>query len=277
MDQLLPQVSLVLVYTRILSIGRPFTLHVYANSYEHLKSTIYRFEKNALVAPPPPATYSDDPNADLESARLLSSNTASSYDASTPSANEKVFIQLLDKELRKIVEFYEIKERELLSDLEVLRSDIERIEEEDEAHHSGVGGNQSVDSDEEDQEETVRGAIESVLSNPTSYEEAARAGRKVRGIKQHRRRASSNISGTSEDDQNRLSRSVPQSPMKARRPSLGRSQSRMTRNSKGGLSAHYDEDDIDGLGIWGKHTDWAIDTKIMYKRRVTAVFTVRCI
>ena len=38
-------------------------------------------------------------------------------------------------------------------------------------------------------------------------------------------------------------------------------------------SGHYEEE-VEGVGIWGSNSDWAIDTKIMYKRRVTAVFTV---
>lgn len=220
--------------------------------------------------------------------------------------------------MRKIVEFYVAKEKELLSDLVVLKADIERIEDEEEAHYSGAngGGMQSADSDEEredyDEEEeeegdeddierkaahrSARGAIESALSNPAKYGEAARAERKVRNSssfrQQRRRRASSDVSALSgsallhESDEDRQlvqapSRSIPASPLKTRRTSSmnaggasNRPQSRMMRASRTGLTSRYEDDDLDGAGgIWGSNSDWAIDMKIMYKRRVTAVFT----
>ena len=38
--------------------------------------------------------------------------------------------------------------------------------------------------------------------------------------------------------------------------------------------APMQDDEDDGEGLWGDRSDWAIDTKIMFKRRLAAVFMV---
>lgn len=275
-------------------------------SYESLKSAIYRFEKANLVAGPPTA-YSDHP-VDLESATT---------EIHLPSTNEKTFVRLLDKELRRITDFYVEKERELLADLEMLRADIERIEEED-AHFSTGGQSGDSDEDEDDDESLdgsvngvakrksriVRGALETVFATPANYEAATRAGRKAKTREPSNSRSNGDggsISDSKRAQRNRSrgyshgsdapghsgdelldipqsTRSNPASPARFHHGSVSkRKPGNMRRSSRMGMSTtsgHFEDDD-EGLGIWGSHSDWAIDTKIMYKRRVTAVFTVR--
>lgn len=76
----------------------------------------------------------------------------------------------------------------------------------------------------------------------------------------------------------------PTSPVKRSLPALGRKQSRSTtagspawgrRSSMRRPSqAPMQDDEDDGEGLWGDRSDWAIDTKIMFKRRLAAVFMV---
>ena len=197
-----------------------------------------------------------------------------------------------------------------MGDLMLLKADIERIEDED-ANFSTAG--QSVDSDDDEDEEMseeddgvakrtsriVKGALETIFSHPSNYDAATRAGRKAKGraisgsksfgesgsISEGRRvrpRATSTVSqrsdllGLSEEDRLNIpgNGKTPQSPSKF--VSAQRRKGPQRRSSRNGLSTasgRYDED-VDGVGIWGSNSDWAIDTKIMYKRRVTAVFTV---
>lgn len=213
--------------------------------------------------------------------------------------------------MHKITEFYTEKERELLGDLMLLKADIERIEDED-ANFSTAG--QSVDSDDEEDEEMseeedgvakrtsriVKGALETIFSHPSNYDAATRAGRKAKGraisgsrsfaesgsisegrrVRPTRPRATSTVSqrsdllGLSEEDRLGIPGKNPQSPSKFN--SAQRKKGPIRRSSRMGLSTasgHYEEE-VEGVGIWGSNSDWAIDTKIMYKRRVTAVFTV---
>jgi hypothetical protein len=183
----------------------------------------------------------------------------------------------------------------------MLKADIERIEDEEEAHYSGMGGTAlSGDSDEEreDDEEyegtlpigagaKARGALQNVFTNPASYAEATRMGRKARNAstlrpERHRTisggsvKSGGGLHGSDDDQPQHGARTMPVSPIKPRRPSISRrrSQSRMTRTSKSALHSKYEDDEDGAGGIWNSHSDWAIDMKIMYKRRVTAVFTV---
>ncbi|KAK4700099.1 phosphate transporter, partial [Phenoliferia sp. Uapishka_3] len=311
----------------------------YYLNYENLKSTIYKFERNALLPPPSEQPYSDNPTpSSLES----SLPPATSSQISTPATQAKIFTRLLDLELHKMVEFYTAKEAELLDDLNTLVDDIARVEQEqeDEADaisltHSrgGLSGASDTDEEEEHDEDAegeagvaartskmLKGALTSVFSNPKNYDAATRAGRKHgrRGVsvgstaKSPRRpRAYSQVSVESdlldlnEADEEAAAAAgetgftiqpsrypanggpspveevtTPVSPVKKTHPGLFRKQSRSTtagspawgRRGSSRPTANTMDDEDDGEGLFGDRSDWAIDTKILFKRRMTAVF-----
>jgi len=147
-----------------------------------------------------------------------------------------------------------------------------------------------------------KGAIETVFSNPSNYDAAKRAGRKARmrrnpsasrsvDAKGKRPRAWSNASATSdlldleEEPSEENGAAVPEGVEFPVTPALKRTQSnhlksnqspRRRENSKMGQSVASFGDDEDGLaeGFWAGKSDWAIDNRIMYKRRIAALYTV---
>lgn len=262
-------------------------------SYEQLKTAIYRFERQALAAP---ATHYRD---DEEATGLLGTTPSSS-------TNEKAFTRLLDQELHKITDFYVEKERELLGDVVMLQADIERLEEE----QSGLsgrgatsGGSDSEDGAEDSEAEDDDGGVaarfrrsmEGVFSNPRKYDAASRkvrtrrAGSSASVGKSKRTRALSNASQTSnlldlaEEDatleaqvEGREPVTGPEGEQLTAQPGLRRFRSSASGNRQSwarrrDASAVAGDDDEEGYG----YSDWAIDTRIMYKRRVAALFTVR--
>lgn len=148
-----------------------------------------------------------------------------------------------------------------------------------------------------------KGAIETVFSNPSNYDAAKRAGRKARmrrnpsssrsvDAKGKRPRAWSNASATSdllnlEEEPTEVNgEAIPEGVQMPVTPALKRTQSshlksaqqspRKRDNSKMGQSVASFGDEDDGLaeGFWAGKSDWAIDNRIMYKRRIAALYTV---
>ncbi|GAA6022391.1 hypothetical protein JCM10207_004751 [Rhodosporidiobolus poonsookiae] len=350
-------------------------------AYDALKAQIYKFEKQAVLEQQaaqagPPTLYRDD-EADLEAGGAASPalsgggshSRMASGEGHSKEANERLFTRLLDKELNKITEFYVEKERELLGDLVLLKEDLERLREEEEAVSEGglsdeddtprgrgrrtsisVGATSSSGrgrrssrsgaSDSEDEEggdeegaamgpqsaeQRKKGAFERAFANPREYEAAARQARKsargkvgpgrgghVRGVSSVSSMgvgggtgdllgleapaeieggngggeaehddfdddAESGFRTAAEDTMHLLSpgRSTG-TPRKAgrsangRRPSFGR---RISKMGSGMLSSHEALGEEDGGGVWDGLSDWAIDTRIMYKRRLAGLFT----
>ncbi|KAH8923124.1 SPX-domain-containing protein [Atractiella rhizophila] len=114
----------------------------YYINYDALKSFIYELEKANLHRS---GTLEPTPD-DLESSNLLSVDTAATTSA------DRQFSRLLDKELARITDFYAEKEREVLSDLDALIHDIERMEEES-ARMAEEEGSELSDEDSEDERE----------------------------------------------------------------------------------------------------------------------------
>ncbi|KAK4050233.1 low-affinity phosphate transporter [Microbotryomycetes sp. JL201] len=277
-------------------------------NYDSLKAAIYRFEKQALE--PPPTEYRDDEQTaaaadDLEGQRLLA-NSGSTATNSTKQAHEKLFRKLLDQELHKITEFYVDKERELLGDVAMLQTDIERLEEEA-SGMSGPGVTSGASSDEDgagddddDDGEEEEGAgdsrtsklLKSVFSNPRKYDEARRAGRRAKiqrsmsGSRdrlrtKQRKRALSSASAASDlldleeeptaETETRIENGNSSLSPPGPAQNLRRMQSATSRFS-GRRRSVIDDDDVEDGG-WTGASDWAIDTRIMLKRRISALFT----
>jgi phosphate transporter len=189
-----------------------------------------------------------------------------------------------------------------MGDLVLLQEDIERVEEEDLVNSGGAQGMTSGASDTDDEDggsmdEAEGGTVgrikglKNVFSNPRNYDEANRVGRKAkaqRGPSTSRRARAASAVSVDEDadllggeDQNATGFTIkaPRTPVT---PTLRRMQSgasrgspsNMRRTSRMGMSTSVYADEDEFEGIWGSNSDWAIDTKIMYKRRITAVYTV---
>ncbi|SCV74838.1 BQ2448_7867 [Microbotryum intermedium] len=178
------------------------------------------------------------------------------------------------------------------SDSEEDRQDDE--DDDEDAEHGDPGGVAAKTS------KMVKGAIEQVFSNPRNYDAANREARKARrkragsfarsieglsggeGAGSRRSRTLSNASVASGDllgvdeiqqEQNGTARSGESNKKTLRKigsksfgtPSRRRDTSRFTAGS----TVNEDDDD----GVFGGTSDWAIDTRIMYKRRIAALFT----
>lgn len=144
-------------------------------AYSNLKKTIYIMEKEL-------PSVSDAPYSDVEteSSGLLRNAETSDTDRN--------FVPLLDKELNKIVEFYLEKEAELRADLQTLKDDIERTENEDFEDDSDYGMSDDEDEDD-DLIDTVRTgkastnrrpSIDDVFTQPRKYNEASRQEQRMR-------------------------------------------------------------------------------------------------
>jgi len=144
-------------------------------AYSNLKKAIYTLEKDAPSLSSQP--YRDD--IESESANLLNSQQSTETD--------RIFTPLMDKELKKIVDFYGKKSEELFKDLETLQTDLVRTEEEEVYEES----DDASDDDDEEIEgrnmdspyTTVRGgtlaggrrpSMDAIFRDPKKYNEAAR-------------------------------------------------------------------------------------------------------
>ncbi|GAA6005625.1 hypothetical protein JCM11491_003705 [Sporobolomyces phaffii] len=171
-------------------------------AYDALKAQIYKFEKSALDSQSndgPPTVYRDDTTSnDLEGGQT---SAADAHKA----ANEKVFKEMLDKEVNKITDFYVSKEKELLEDLVYLEEDLEKFRDGhysdmdyDELDHRGRATSGASDSEDDERDDDEGGAdqvgrqggddaarkgdrsgFSKVLTDPREYDAAIRAGRKT--------------------------------------------------------------------------------------------------
>ncbi|GAA5909413.1 Pho91p [Sporobolomyces salmoneus] len=309
-------------------------------AYDALKAQIYKFEKSALdtqAANGPPTSYRDDTNsADVEGGHA---NSADAHKAE----NEKIFVEMLDKELKKITDFYASKEKELLEDLVYLEEDLEKFREghfsdmdydDDHRGRATSGASDSEDEEGGEEEDSVpkgdRSGFSKVLTDPREYDAAIRAGRKTlrpsndrttSGESQPSKKGRSKSSSKRSREQNGHERSKTTSSETAdllgmdaeeeetilaaqgndRRRRSSASEALSTSGRRPSYSAHASDTVLQGGQSLRKYrsggkmrdvaarmstsflaeeegdmtgaSDWAIDTKIMYKRRLAALFT----
>lgn len=204
-------------------------------AYDALKASIYQMEKDALL------DSSTSQHRDAENSPLLNNSSASS-DAST---REKRFTMMLDAELEKITDFYVDKERELLGDLVLLKEEIERSDSADE--HDESGNDDEASSDEEE-----NGTWSKNTWNAKKGMTKPRRKSSYSYSQQRRQRAGSTASSIPPADDNEAEASADAA---TRKPS----------KKKRRMSTSASEADD-----W----TWRDDRRIMYKRRINALFTV---
>lgn len=155
-------------------------------AYSNLKKSIYSLEQNqTLDDVPAGATASRSDDIENEAASLLGNSNSDA---------DKIFVKLLNQELRRISEFFVIKERDLNDELARLQHDLESAEREN------VGEMDSeAETDDDDDAAAVencspdvtisaanrtsrKGSLSNVFSNPKMYNEASQEERKMRGF-----------------------------------------------------------------------------------------------
>ena len=131
-------------------------------SYDTLKKCIYQLEKQQQ-GHEQLLTYDPESN---ERSTLLAEQDVISTDA--------MFIPILDRELRKIVTFYEHQENELINDLEDLEKSL--LEQED-----GELGRRYYDdiTDEDDEDDSLDESLSPERRRPSNQQRRSGSGRRV--------------------------------------------------------------------------------------------------
>ncbi|CAO1615497.1 unnamed protein product [Sympodiomycopsis kandeliae] len=179
-------------------------------AYSNLKKAIYNLEQNQ--DPEDVSSSALDRNDDIE-------NESVSLLARSNNEADRTFVKLLDRELRRICDFYSLKEQDLRREFEKLQNDIEIAERED-IGSDNEGGDGS-DDDDDDQEygarsgiqepddspvnttkgtrRTRRDSIDALFADPRKYNEASREERKLRDFNSKGNISSSSHSKTQQD------------------------------------------------------------------------------
>ncbi|KAF8885871.1 SPX domain-containing protein [Gymnopilus junonius] len=212
-------------------------------SYDSLKKFIYQLEKQQS-------------GRDAVLVRDIEANEHSSLLGGQHAADtDPLFIPALDKELQKVVHFYLQQEKELFEDLAELEKEIERLDEADfpEGYHY-----EDFDDEDEDDDESIS-ASRSPDATRNRKRRISRARRAGAASAPHERRFSVSSSEDNMEDgdvSHRGSRS---------QGTLGRISNKISdlRDSIVSTSSVADR------SIWTAKTDYAYDTRLLFKRRLT--------
>ncbi|ESK87596.1 phosphate transporter [Moniliophthora roreri MCA 2997] len=190
--------------------------------YDMLKKCIYQLEKQQNIN----SSYQD----------LESNERTSLVGRPADHQTDSVFVPLLDRQLRKIVLFYEAQEKELSEELEELEELVRQQEE------LGLEGDHYTDDDFEDDDDDDDSLSRS--RDPTLPSSTRR-----------RREGEPDM----EDSVNSLSR------LKSPKGTLGRLANRLNIMRDSVTSSIAPD-------IWTAKSNYATDTRLLYKRRITNLF-----
>lgn len=164
-------------------------------AYSNLKKAIYNLEQDQDPEDIPGAAADRNDDIESESVNLL---------ARSNNEADRTFVKLLDRELRRICDFYGVKEQEVRSELEKLQADIDIAEKEDVGPDSDEGDHSEDDEDDEEggrsgvdhddspintgksKRVTRRGSMDALFADPRKYNEASREERLLRGFNNNR-------------------------------------------------------------------------------------------
>ncbi|KAF9448494.1 Sodium/sulfate symporter [Macrolepiota fuliginosa MF-IS2] len=210
-------------------------------AYDALKKCIYQLEKQRTGQEPVSPTYRD----------VEVGERSSLLNEGDPSSTNNLFVPLLDRELRKIMTFYESQEKELAEELTDLEEDVARQEE------AGLeAGAHYFASDDEDDDESI-----SVSQSPERrrHRKSSSAGRRlsVPGPSEWRRSSISSMEDPHHLEESTFSLQRPMGAIANRFHSLRDSWNSQAFN--------------DGT-IWTARSDYAYDTRILFKRRITTLY-----
>ncbi|KAI3628087.1 PHO91 [Malassezia furfur] len=229
--------------------------------YQHLKKLIYSFERAQYTA-----------NDAETGTHRLESESALLLDAS-PSDTDALFVPHLDKELRKIVEFYCLKEKELADDVRVAHDHVRLAEEEYQSYPSGgeSDGEMSEDPDDAAHEPPTR------RKTPSWYMPKRR-----RSIVSQSDGEAQHAPGTSPSTSTTLLPAYKGwiktfgrrgSFRRGRRASSVDHRAEADEAGAGGASMGGSSIDEAGRSVWLSQDEYAIDVRITLKRELTALYT----
>ncbi|KAG8906654.1 low-affinity phosphate transporter, partial [Tulasnella sp. 408] len=210
--------------------------------YSALKKKIYDIAAQTDAA---------DGHHEPERAGLLAGQSVSGND---------VFIPLLDRELEKIVNFYTQQEKEVLDELEELRQLIDQTEEQGLVQEPYRDDDGTDEDEEDDDDETTNRSVS-------------------RDLSKRRRKASSASDGRLPD--RRSSAGSYDYDIEASVPSMS---NRRRSNSAAGWDSAPPKTPLEQVfrfmgvtsdepeTIWTARTDFALDTRMLFKRRITTLY-----
>ncbi|KAH7106362.1 Sodium/sulfate symporter [Auriculariales sp. MPI-PUGE-AT-0066] len=232
-------------------------------AYENLKKTIYQLEKQHFNKQTP---------EQLEGGEA----TALLHGEGDSDSQNTFFVSLLDKELAKIISFYEGQRDHLFQELIALERDVERMEHDHNPLDDPYRGQRrelSTDDDDEDEDDDVDSSLRD-LSPDVLVNGRRRSSTAERHIT-FGEPVSSRADGQGSSNRRRMSVSettpshLGDSVLSDRQRS--RSMASRARESVRGLFGLASE--FTGpLTIWTANTDYATDTRSLFKRRITNCF-----
>ncbi|KAG1789299.1 SPX domain-containing protein [Suillus plorans] len=243
-------------------------------AYDVLKRYIYQLEKRQQrpdgIEPP----YSD----------LEANEQTTLVDHSDTPGADSLFKPLLDKELQKIVRFYEAQEQELLNELAVLEQSITQQDE------AGLeAGLDYMDEDEEDEEEDEEDEY-NMLSRSEDYGKRSRRRRHkstsvgygtrfaTGSIREESTNRRFSVSSSEAGDLDASVLSVAPRPRSASRVVSGSRHANSSMSPTGRArslgSRLRTVKDITSTGdtIWTAKGSYALDTRLLFKRKITNLY-----
>ncbi|KAF5359495.1 hypothetical protein D9756_002903 [Leucocoprinus leucothites] len=217
-------------------------------AYDALKKYIYQLEKQQHGHET--LSHASHSHRDLEvgeHAALLEGHDATDTDV--------LFIPLLDRELKKITLFHESQEKELLEELAELEEDVQKQED------IGIdGADRYMDpSDDDDDDESV-----SISHSPVGTRRQRPSGSTTGG----RRRT---ISGPFERRRSSVSSGEDPRNLEDSTMSFPRSMGVLS-NRFSNLRDSWNSTAFDDNTIWTARNDYAYDTRLLFKRRITTTY-----
>ncbi|CAO1636672.1 unnamed protein product [Parajaminaea phylloscopi] len=155
-------------------------------AYSNLKKSIYTLEQNQTLDDLPIGASSNRAD-DIE-------NEAAALLENSNNEADKIFVTLLNQEVRRISEFFVVKEQQLDAELVRLQSDLEAAERED---VNDVESDDGSDDDDDDvagdyrnadttastlQPRARKASLRNLFGNPRMYNEASQEERQMRGF-----------------------------------------------------------------------------------------------
>lgn len=227
-------------------------------AYDTLKKTIYQLEKQQQ-APNGVDVYSD-----------LEANETSALVGGSTSATDGVFVPLLDRELKKINLFYESQEEELNRELEEL---------EELVHRQEAGGFDEYYADEDDDRDSDEDSVSRSREPPVNRRRRMSAARSPRNVSSQpsefvipeEPRRERGYSMSSDENNGEMEASTGTLSGTATKRALGRIATRVRKMSLS-ESTPSATSPAEATSIWNAHTNFAYDTRLLFKRRITTLY-----
>ncbi|KAJ8077599.1 low-affinity phosphate transporter [Marasmius tenuissimus] len=229
--------------------------------YDMLKKCIYQLEKQQQILS---SSYHD----------IESNERTSLVGRRVDRETDAVFIPMLDRELRKIVLFYENQEKELIEELEELE---ELVKVQEEMGLEGDHYNDDFTDDEDDDDESLSQSRDATTATGRRRRRMSSSASNSRNLfsgegsavpegslspTEHRRRYSIASSSEGEGD-------MDASLVSTRRRTVSGTMGKLADTfniMRGSITSNMIPD------VWNAKTNYAYDTRLLFKRRITTLY-----